>query len=80
MSTDDPIRDLDAARKLGEQLASVAMARLGSLVAKDSQAPPDIQLKAAEDILEFAFASQQHTKIAVPVREKDAEPDGELDE
>ncbi|MCK4625069.1 MAG: hypothetical protein KAV00_07150 [Phycisphaerae bacterium] len=54
---------LDQARRLGKRLASVAMGRLGSLVAKDSEAGPDVQRKASVDILNQAIGDPSKTQI-----------------
>ena len=56
---------LEQARRLGKRLASVAMGRLGSLVAKDSKAKSDVQRKAAVDILNHALGDPGKTEINV---------------
>ena len=53
------------ARRLGRRLAIVAMGRLGSLAAKDSEAPPDVQRKAAVDILAHAIGDPGKAEVKV---------------
>ena len=56
---------LEQARNLGKRLAGVAMARLGSLVGKDSEAGADVQRKAAVDILAHAMGDPSKTDVNV---------------
>ena len=55
----------DRARRLGKRLAQVAMARLGNLAAKDSDAPAETQRKAAGDILAHALGDPSKTDITM---------------
>lgn len=55
----------ERARRLGSRLAEVAMARLGALVAKDSEASDGVQHKAAVDILKFALGDPSRPEVSV---------------
>lgn len=60
---------LDQSRRLGARLSGVAMARLGSLAAKTKEGEipvhPEIQRKAAVDILKFAHGDPAKPEINV---------------
>ena len=53
------------AKRLGRQLARLAMARLGSLAAADSKVAPETQRKAAVDILAHALGDPSKPEISV---------------
>ena len=56
------------ARALGKRLAVVAMGRLGALVGSDSAVPPDVQRKAAVDILTFTLGDPSKAEVNISQR------------
>lgn len=71
------IRDgmIEQAKALGARLSSVAMARLGKLVAKDSTAVDDVQRKASVDILKFSLGDPSRPEINVNQNQQNAGPE-----
>ena len=63
----DAITDgmLKQAKRLGTRLAGTALGRLGVLVAHSSQAPEEVQRKAAVDILKFSMGDPSRPEVNV---------------